>query len=109
MQKEIETDCGIIGAGLAGCSAALELADAGKKVDLFIKKKLIEDSNSYLTAGGLTAVPLKNGKPVQGDSLEMHIEDTLKAGKYLNDKKIVELCAKRFFPDVIEWLETKGV
>ncbi|MEI7718360.1 MAG: FAD-binding protein [archaeon] len=108
-KKEIETDCGIIGAGLAGCSAALELADAGKKVDLFIKKKLIEDSNSYLTAGGLTAVPLKNGLPVKGDSFEMHIEDTLKAGKYLNDKKIVELCAKRFFPDVIEWLETKGV
>ena len=86
---EIKTDCGIIGAGLAGCSAALELADAGKKVEIFVKKKLVEDCNSYLTAGGLTAVPLVNGKPIKGDSFEMHIDDTLKAGKGLNDKKIV--------------------
>jgi len=105
----IKTECAVIGAGLAGCSAALELADAGKKVDLFIKKKLFKDCNSYLTAGGLTAVPLINNKPLKGDSFQKHIKDTLEAGKYLNDKKIVKLCAERFFPDVIQWLSKKGV
>ena len=68
-----------------------------------------EDSNSYLAAGGLTAIPLKNGKPIAGDSFEKHIDDTLKAGKFLNNKKIVKFCAEKFYPEVIQWLEKKGV
>jgi L-aspartate oxidase len=105
----IKTDCAVIGGGLAGCSAALELADAGKKVELFVKGKLLEDCNSYLTAGGLTAVPIVGNIPLKGDSFEKHIQETLEAGKYINDKKIVEYCSKHFFPDVIEWLIKKGV
>jgi len=105
----IKTDCGVIGGGLAGCSTALELADSGKKVDLFVKGKLIEDCNSYLTAGGLTAVPIINNKPLKGDSFEKHIKETLEAGKALNNKKIVKYCAEHFFPDVIQWLIKKGV
>ena len=34
----LKTDCGIIGGGLAGCAIALEIADSGKKVALFVKK-----------------------------------------------------------------------
>ncbi|MDD5192546.1 MAG: carboxylating nicotinate-nucleotide diphosphorylase [Candidatus Nanoarchaeia archaeon] len=105
----IRTECGVIGGGFAGCTVALELADAGKKVDLFVKKSLFKDCNSYLAAGGLTAVPIINNKPLKGDSFEKHVKDTLMAGKYLNDKKIVEYCSKHFFPDVIEWLVQKGV
>lgn len=105
----IKTDCGVIGGGLAGCSTALELADAGKKVDLFVKGKLVEDCNSYLTAGGLTAVPIVNNKPLKGDSFEKHIKETLEAGKNLNNKKIVKYCAEHFFPDVVQWLIKKGV
>ncbi|MDP3026906.1 MAG: carboxylating nicotinate-nucleotide diphosphorylase [Nanoarchaeota archaeon] len=105
----IKANCGVIGGGLAGCSTALELADAGKKVDLFVKGKLVEDCNSYLTAGGLTAVPIVNNNPLKGDSFEKHIKETLEAGKNLNDKKIVKYCAERFFPDVIQWLIKKGV
>ena len=52
----IQTDCGVIGGGLAGCSAALELAEAGVKVDMFVKGRLIEDGNSYLIAGGMASV-----------------------------------------------------
>jgi L-aspartate oxidase len=105
----IRTDCSVIGGGMAGCTIALELAAAGKKVDLFVKEKLIEDCNSYLTAGGLTAVPLKNNMPIKGDSFESHIKDTLDAGKGLNDKEIVKFCSKNFYPEVIEWLIKKGV
>lgn len=103
----IKTEVGIIGGGLAGCSAALELADAGKKVDLFVKKDLIENCNSYLTAGGLTAVSPESIK--HEDSYELHVKDTLEAGKFLNNKKIVEYCSRHFFPDVIKWLESKGI
>ncbi len=109
MEDLIEIDCGVVGGGLAGCSVALELADYGKKVALFVKRKLKEDSNSYLVAGGLTAVPLKDGKIIVGDTFEKHINDTLKAGKFLNNKKIVQFCAEKFYPEVIQWLEKKGV
>jgi L-aspartate oxidase len=100
-----QTNCAIIGGGFAGCTAALELAEAGKKVDLFVKGKLIEDCASNLTAGGLAAVAPFNKE----DSFEKHIRDTLEAGKGLNDIKVVEFCVKHFYPDVIEWLVKKGV
>ncbi len=101
-------DCGVVGAGLAGCSVALELADAGKKVAIFVKRTLNDDSSSTLLAGGLTAVPIgkyNNDK----DSIELHIKDTLAAGKGLNDISVVEFCAKNFYPQVIQWLIDRGV
>ena len=108
MPKTIKTECAVIGGGFAGCTTALELADAGKKVMLFVKGRF-EDCNSYLTAGGLTAVTAVNGKPAAGDSFDSHIKDTLNAGKSLNNKDIVRFCSEHFFPDVIKWLEKKGV
>lgn len=105
---KMDTDCAVIGAGFAGCSAALELADAGYQVDLFVKGKLVIDSASTLTAGGLAAVSdeaIRN----QGDSYEAHLKDTLEAGKELNDEKIVKFCVERFHSDVIEWLIGQGV
>ncbi len=105
----IETDCGVIGGGFAGCSAALELAAAGKKVDFFVKGEFAEDCNSCLTAGGLTAVPIVNDAPLGSDSIEKHVKDTLDAGKGLNNKQVVQFCAEHFFPDVIQWLVGKGV
>lgn len=103
----VKTDCGIIGGGLAGCSAALELADSGMKVDMFLKGKLIEDGNSYLLAGGLAAVSAEDDS--LGDSLDLHIKETLNAGKGLNDVNIVKFCIGHFYPDVIQWLMEKGV
>lgn len=106
--KPIETDCGVVGGGLAGCTTALELADAGKKVELFVKNRLIENCNSYLIAGGLAAVQLPD-KTLNSDSVNFHIEDTLKAGKGLNDVKIVKYCVEHFFTDVIQYLIDRGV
>lgn len=94
---------------MAGCTAALELADAGKKVDLFVKGKLIEDCNSYLTAGGLAAVPIVNGKPLRADSFEKHVKETLDAGNGLNNIKVVKYCVEHFFSDIIKWLIARGV
>ena len=109
LNQIIETDCVVIGAGSAGCTAALELADLGYKVQLFTKGGSFEDSNSYLIAGGLAAVPIVRGNPLKGDSFESHIENTLKAGAGLNDVNIVKYCIEHFYPDVIEWLIEKGV
>jgi len=110
MKKSIQKiDCAVLGGGFAGCSAALELAEAGKKVDLFVKGDFKEECNSWLCAGGFAAVTLKDGKPVSGDSFELHIKDTLKAGSSLNNRKVVKYCVEHFYPDVIEWLISKGV
>ena len=104
-EKIISIECGVIGSGLAGLTAAIELAEKGKKVYLFAKGDIEKDCNSYLLAGGLTAVKI----PSNNDSFEKHVEDTLKAGKNLNNKEIVEYCARHFFSDVIEWLIERGV
>ena len=106
--KLIETDCGVVGGGLAGCTTALELADADKKVELFVKNRLVENCNSYLIAGGLAAVQLPD-KTLNSDSVNFHIEDTLKAGKGLNDVEIVKYCAEHFFIDAIQYIIDKGV
>ncbi|MBI4028068.1 MAG: FAD-binding protein [Verrucomicrobia bacterium] len=105
----IEAECAVVGGGLAGCATALELADGGKRVDLFVKETLVKGSASYLIAGGLAAVPLIEQKPLEGDSFELHVQETLAAGKGLNDPDVVRFCIERFFPDVIQWLIEKGV
>lgn len=108
-RHDLKTDCAVLGGGLAGCTAALELADAGKQVDLFVKGRIARESNSYLIAGGLAAVPLLQNKPLSGDSFALHIKETLAAGKGLNDVRVVKLYVERFFPDVIQWLVRMGV
>lgn len=108
-QPFLQTACAVIGGGLAGCTAALELADAGQRVDLFVKGRIERDGNSLLVAGGLAAVPMAGGRPLKGDSFRLHEKETLAAGGGLNDSKVVRFCVEHFFQDVIEWLEAKGV
>jgi L-aspartate oxidase len=103
----LKTPAAVVGGGLAGCSVALELADAGVEVDLFVKGKLQRDSNSHLIAGGLSAVPLKSRS--NGDSSKLHVKETLAAGAGLNDLKTVQSCVDHFYSDVIDWLIKKGV
>jgi L-aspartate oxidase len=103
----LKTPAAVIGGGLAGCSVALELADAGVEVDLFVKGKLRRDSNSHLIAGGLSAVPLKSRS--NGDSSKLHVKETLEAGAGLNDLERVQFCVDHFYSDVIDWLIQKGV
>ena len=69
------TDVLIIGAGIAGLSAALRLADGGRKVTV-LSKGAVTDSSSFWAQGGIAAVldPL--------DSLSSHVADTLEAGRW---------------------------
>lgn len=74
-----KTDVLIIGCGIAGCIAALELAEKGIEVTLIGGK----DSNSSLAQGGI----IYHG---DGDSLEMLTEDILRAGAGLCNPKAVK-------------------
>ncbi len=102
----------VIGAGSAGSTFALKVADAGVHVDLYTKERTPfeapDSSSSVLLAGGYAAVPFENGVPLPGDSLESHVQDTLTAGGGLNSETVVRYYVRRF-PDVVHWLEDKGI
>lgn len=67
-----ETDFVVIGAGVAGMRAAIELASAGRV--LVLEKKEVEDSNRQLKRDG--AVPALSDE----DEVSLHLQDTLTAG-----------------------------
>ncbi len=90
----------VIGSGIAGLNFALEASKFGK-VAIVTKKELME-SNSNYAQGGIAAVLDKK------DSFKKHLEDTLKAGCYLNDKNAVEIMVKEA-PKQIKKLIKLGV
>jgi len=90
----------VIGSGIAGLNFALQASRHGT-VAIVTKKELME-SNSNYAQGGIAAVLDKM------DSFEKHIEDTMKAGCYLNDEKAVETMVKEA-PKQIERLIKIGV
>src|ERR1700730_13305563 len=66
-----ETDYVVIGAGVAGLRAALELAAAGRV--LVLAKKGITDSTQHAPGGTAAA-------PSDEDEVSLHLQDTLSAG-----------------------------
>src|SRR5438132_3285954 len=102
------TDILVIGAGIAGLRAALEVPE---DLDvLVVTKDQIQQSNSSFAQGGIAGVMSPE------DRFEDHIEDTLKAGGGLCDRPIVELVvreAPQQINDLIRWgtnfdLEAEG-
>ncbi len=98
MQYQYDTI--IIGSGAAGLSLALHLPE-NSRIALVCKEDLTEGS-TYYAQGGVAAVFDKN------DSLEAHIQDTLRTGDYLNSPKVVEFVVNQA-PSQIEWLRSLGV
>ncbi|UCD45954.1 MAG: L-aspartate oxidase [Candidatus Bathyarchaeota archaeon] len=90
----------VVGSGLAGLSFALRAAELGEVT--VITKKALMDSNSSLAQGGIAAVLGAD------DSFENHIDDTIRVGKGLCDRRAVELLVRRG-PELIGWLMGLGV
>jgi len=73
----------VIGAGIAGMSYALKVADKGK-VALVCKTALAE-ANTFFAQGGIASVTNR-----LVDNFDKHIEDTMVAGDWLSNKQAVE-------------------
>jgi succinate dehydrogenase / fumarate reductase flavoprotein subunit len=93
-------DAIVVGAGLAGCAAARELQNAGKKVAVITKLHPLR-SHSGAAQGGINAAFSDE------DSVELHEFDTVKGSDYLADQDAVEfMCEKA--PETIRWAERMG-
>jgi L-aspartate oxidase len=91
----------IIGAGIAGASAALRLADAGRNVTLLARTPL-EGSASAQALGGIAAAIAPDDSPA------LHLQDTLAVGGGLCREATVRGVVERA-PAMIHWLIAQGV
>jgi L-aspartate oxidase len=92
------TDVLVIGAGIAGLRAALEVS-AHLDV-LVVTKDKIQQSNSAFAQGGIAGVLAPE------DRFENHIEDTIKAGAGLCDRSVVEMVVREApgqIADLVRW------
>ncbi len=91
----------IIGSGGAGLTSALSAYDESLKIAV-VSKSYPNNSQTSMAQGGINAAISSE------DSINSHIEDTLKSSKGLANKEIVEyVCNKA--PKVIKWLDSIGV
>ena len=96
-------DAVVIGAGLAGLRAALEVARQGFQVAV-LSKVYPTRSHSGAAQGGVAAA-LAN---VEEDSPELHMFDTIKGSDYLGDQDVIEHFVAEAIKTVYE-LEHMGV
>ena len=93
----------IVGGGIAGLMAAIEAKTSSNKVAVITKGNIFK-SNSSLASGGINAVLDKNNT----HEIKKHIDDTIKGGYGLSDKKSVSYMCNRA-PHIIKKLVSYGV
>ncbi len=94
---QIETDCIVIGSGIAGLSLALKLSSICNVCVL--TKKNATDTATNLAQGGIACVMSED------DSFDLHEQDTIRAGDGLCHETIVSLIirnAPRLIKELIE-------
>ena len=100
MAETLTHDVLILGAGLAGLRAAIEIARArGDRTDVAIVSKLqIMRAHSVCAEGGTAAVL----RPEEGDSFDLHAADTVKGSDFLADQDVVELFVERCPREILQ-------
>jgi len=93
-----ETDFIVVGAGIAGLRASVELASAGRV--LCLAKCEMTESNTQYAQGGIAAALSDD------DEVRLHLEDTLKAGDGLCNEEAARILVEEGPPrieELIEW------
>lgn len=96
--QRIRTDFIVVGAGVAGLRAAIELASAGRV--LVIAKDSLRESSSEYAQGGIAAALSDD------DEVELHEQDTIMAGDGLCDVEAVRTLVEEgpgAIEQLIEW------
>lgn len=98
----VQTDILVIGAGVAGLSLAIRLAEKRPDLRIIVLTKTNEnESNTSYAQGGVAAV-----WDADIDNYNKHIEDTLDAGDGLCKREIVEIVVKEGperVKEIINW------
>lgn len=102
----IDHDVIIVGGGLAGSRAALEIARTNPSLSIAVVAKTHPIRSHSVAAQGGMAASLKNVD--QTDSWEAHAFDTVKGSDYLADQDAVAILTQEA-PDVVIDLEHMGV
>ncbi|HEY2654857.1 MAG TPA: FAD-binding protein [Solirubrobacteraceae bacterium] len=93
----------VIGSGGSGLRAAIAAAEAGARTGL-VCKSLLGKAHTVMAEGGVAA---SLGNVAPQDGWEVHFQDTMFGGKYLNNWHMAELHAKEA-PDRVRELERWG-
>ncbi len=96
-------DVVVIGAGGAGLRAAVAAAEAGARTAL-VCKSLLGKAHTVMAEGGVAA---SFGNVAPEDNWQVHFQDTMFGGKYLNNWHMAELHARES-PDRVRELEQWG-
>ncbi|MEU6079934.1 L-aspartate oxidase [Streptomyces sp. NPDC047108] len=96
----IEADVVVVGSGVAGLTAALRCAAAGRRTVVVTKARL-DDGSTRWAQGGIAAAL------GDGDTPEQHLDDTLVAGAGLCDERAVRTLVTEG-PDAVRRLISTG-
>ena len=97
---QLTFDVLIVGSGLAGLTAALQLAPTHRVA--ILTKRAMNDGSSGWAQGGIAAVM------AEGDTFDSHVDDTLIAGAGLSDRAATRFVVEHA-PQTIAWLQALGV
>ncbi|MEU6314656.1 L-aspartate oxidase [Streptomyces sp. NPDC047014] len=96
----LDADVVVVGSGVAGLTAALRCAAAGRRTVVVTKARL-DDGSTRWAQGGIAAAL------GEGDTPEQHLDDTLVAGAGLCDEEAVRLLVTEG-PDAVRRLIATG-